>query len=91
MLVNRVILATLDGVKKDLSGLLNAFEKAVIFGATGSRLLVWMMAENFLAMGTLDLFQSGAVAILAQTEDSVVILTLHISVRTSTFKCLKTF
>lgn len=55
---------------------MNAFEERVIFGSTASGLLVRMVLEDLLAVGLLDLFIGGLVAVLGETEDGVVILVL---------------
>lgn len=74
-------MTTLGGVKKDLSSFLNTLEEAVVFVAlAGSGLLVGMVAEDLLAVGALDLFGGSLVAVLAETEDGVVILALFLSV-----------
>jgi hypothetical protein len=56
---------------------LDTLEEAVIF-VRGSRsgLLVGMVAEDLLAVGTLDLLRSSAVAVFAETKDGIVILSL---------------
>ena len=56
MLVNGIELAALDRIEEDLGGFLDTFEKAVVFGATSSGLLVRMVTEDLLAVSTLDLF-----------------------------------
>ena len=70
-------MTTLGGVEKNFGSLLNTLEKAVVFVAlASSSLLVGVMAEDLLAVGTLDLFGSSLVAVFAKTEDGVVILAL---------------
>lgn len=77
VLIAGIILTTLGGVEKNFGSLLNTLEKAVVFVAlASSSLLVGVMAEDLLAVGTLDLFGSSLVAVFAKTEDGVVILAL---------------
>jgi hypothetical protein len=64
MFINRIKLTPLDGIKKDFSSFLDAFEEAIIFGTSSCSLLIWVMAENFLAVGAFDLFFGGFVAVL---------------------------
>lgn len=79
VLIAGIILTTLGGVEKNFGSLLNTLEKAVVFVAlAGSSLLVGVMAEDLLAVGTLDLFGGSLVAVFAKTEDGVVILALLI-------------
>ena len=81
VLIAGIVLATLSRVEKDLSSLLDTLEEAVVFVAlAGSGLLVGMVAEDLLAVGALDLFRGSLVAVLAETEDGVVILALLLSV-----------
>jgi len=57
LFINRVELTALDRVEENLGCLLDTFEEVVVLVALSrSSLLVWMVAEDFLAMGTLDLF-----------------------------------
>lgn len=73
-------MTTLSRVKKNLSSFLDTLEEAVVFVAlAGSGLLVGMVAEDLLAVGALDLFGGSLVAVLAETEDGVVILALFSS------------
>jgi hypothetical protein len=77
VLVAGIVLTTLGGVEEDFSSFLNALEEAVVFvGLAGSSFLVGMVAEDLLAVGALDLFGGSLVAVLAETEDGVVILAL---------------
>jgi len=69
-------LTALDRIEKDLGGFLDALEKAVVLGAAGCGFLVWVVAEDFLAVGALDLIFGSAVAILGEAEDGVVVLSL---------------
>lgn len=74
-------MTTLSRVKKNLRSFLDTLEEAVVFVAlAGSGLLVGMVAEDLLAVGALDLFGGSLVAVLAETEDGVVILALFSSV-----------
>ena len=75
-LIDGVELATLRGVEEDLGGLLDALEEAVILGGASGSLLIWVMAENLLAVGALDLVLRSLVAVLGKTKNSVVILLL---------------
>ena len=74
--VDGVELAALDGVGQDLSGLLDALEEGVVLGGAGGGLLVWVVAEDLLAVGALDLLLGGLVAVLGEAENGVVILLL---------------
>lgn len=76
LLVDRVVLAALDRVKKNFGGLLDALEELVVFLAALSGLLVRMVLEDLLAVGLLDLVLSSLPAILGDTENLVVILRL---------------
>lgn len=76
-------MAALDGVEEDFGGFLDALEEGVVFVAAGRGFLVWVMLENLLAVGTLNLLFSGLVAVLGDTEDGVVILLLCISLASS--------
>lgn len=67
MLIDGIELATLDGVEKDFSGLLDALEKSVVLGASSGGLLVRVMAKNLLAVGSLDLLFGSLVAVLGKT------------------------
>ena len=74
--VDGVELAALDWVGQDLSGLLDALEEGVVLGGAGGGLLVWVVAEDLLAVGALDLLLRGLVAVLGESENGVVILLL---------------
>jgi len=63
VLIDRVELTALNGIKKNFCSLLNALEEAVILGASSSSLFVRVMTENLLAMGTLDLFFGSFMAV----------------------------
>lgn len=75
-LVDRVVLAALDGVQEDLGGLLDALEEVVIVGPANSGLLIGVVLEDLLAVGALDLFLGGLPAVLRNTENGVVVLLL---------------
>lgn len=75
-LIDGVELAALGGVEENLSGLLDALEEAVILGGASGSLLIWVMAENLLAVGALDLVLRGLVAVLGKSKNGVVILLL---------------
>jgi hypothetical protein len=76
LLINRVELAALGGVEENLGGLLDALEEVVILRSARGGLLVGVVLEDLLAVGTLDLVLSGLVSELGETEDLVVILRL---------------
>lgn len=75
-LIDGVELAALGGVEEDLGGLLDALEEAVILGGASGSLLIWVMAENLLAVGALDLVLRSLVAVLGKAKNGVVILLL---------------
>lgn len=75
-LIDRVVLATLDGVEQNLGGLLDALEEVVVVAAAGCCLLVGVVLEDLLAVGALDLLLCGLVAVLGETQDGVVVLLL---------------
>jgi len=77
LLINGVELAALCGVKENLGGLLDALEEVVVVGAAGSGLLIGVVLEDLLAVGTLDLLLSGSPPVLGDTENLVVILSLE--------------
>lgn len=64
MFVDGVKLTALDGIEKDLGSLLDALKEAIIFSASRCGLLIRVMAENLLAVGTLNLFFGGFIAVL---------------------------
>lgn len=76
LLINRIILAALDGVKEDLSGLLDTFKELVVLSATLGSLLVGVVLEDLLAVGLLDLVLSSLVTVLGDTKNLVVVLSL---------------
>lgn len=75
-LIDGIELAALGGVEEDLGGLLDALEEAVILGGASGSLLIWVMAENLLAVGALDLVLRSLVAVLGKAKNGVVILLL---------------
>lgn len=77
LLIYRVVLTTLDGVQENFGSLLDALEEAVILSTACGSLFVWVMTEDLLAMGTLDLIFGSFEAIFRETEDSIVVLTLR--------------
>ena len=77
LLVDRVVLAASDGVKKDLSGLLDTLEELVIVDTALGGLLVGVVLEDLLAVGLLDLVLGGLVAVLGEAENLVVVLGLQ--------------
>lgn len=76
VLIDGIVLATLDRVGEDFSGFLNALEEAVILGVSSCSLLVRMMAENLLSVGALDLIFGGSPAVFGYTKNGVMILLL---------------
>lgn len=75
-LVDGIELAALDGVEEDLGSLLDALEEVVVLSAAGGSLLIGVVLEDLLAVGTLDLVLGSAEAVLGKTQNSVVILLL---------------
>lgn len=71
-------MATLDGVEQNLGGLLDALEEVVVLGGTGGGLLIGVVLQDLLAVGTLDLVLGGLEAVLGQTQDLVMILRLEV-------------
>ena len=57
-------MAALGWVEEDFRSLLDALEEAVILGGASGSLLVWVVAEDLLAVGALDLLLSSLVAVL---------------------------
>ena len=76
MLIDGIKLPATNGVEQDFSGFLNALEEGVIFGITGSSLLIGVMTKDFFTVGPLDLVLSGAIAVLSKTENCIVVLSL---------------
>lgn len=74
--IDRVELTTLDRVKEDIGSTLDAFEEAVALLFALCSLLVRVMPQNLLTVGTLDLVLSRLEAVFAETKDGVVILSL---------------
>jgi hypothetical protein len=64
MFIDGIVLATLDRIEEDLGSLLDALEEVIILSATSSRLLIWVMAKDLLAMGALNLLFSSLVSVL---------------------------
>jgi hypothetical protein len=64
VLINRVILATLDRICEDLGCLLNTLEEAIILRIASSGLLIGMVTKNLLAVSTLDLLFGGSESML---------------------------
>lgn len=77
LFVDRVVLAALGGVKKDLGGLLDALEELVVLCLTGGSLLVGVVLEDLLAVSLLNLLLSGSPAVLGDAEGLVVVLGLR--------------
>lgn len=75
-LVDAIELSALDRIGEDFMSLLNALEEAVVFFNASSGFLVRMVLENLSAVGFLDLLLRCFVAVLAEAQDSVVILAL---------------
>lgn len=76
LLVDRIVLAALDGVEEDLSSLLDTLEELVVLGAALSSLLIGVVLKDLLAVGLLDLILSGLPSVLGDTENLVVVLGL---------------
>lgn len=76
LLVDRVELATLDGVEEDIGGLLDTLEELVVVLAAVGSLLIGVVLEDLLAVGLLDLVLTGLVAVLGEAENLVVVLGL---------------
>ena len=64
MFIDGIKLTALDRIKKNFGSLLNTLEEAIIFSASSRGLLIRVVAENLFAVGTLDLFLGGFVAVL---------------------------
>lgn len=77
LLVDGVVLATLGGVKEDLSSLLDTLEELIILGAALGGLLIGMVLEDLLAVGLLDLILSGLESVLGKAKNLVVVLSLY--------------
>lgn len=75
-LIDGVELAALGGIEEDLGGLLDALEEAVILGGASGSLLIWVVTEDLLAVGALDLVLRSLVAVLGKAKNGVVILLL---------------
>jgi hypothetical protein len=69
-------LTALHGVEQSLCRLLDALEEVVVLGSARGGLLVGVVLQDLLAVGTLDLVLGGLVAVLGETEDFVVVLLL---------------
>jgi hypothetical protein len=78
LLINRVKLAALDGVKEDVGGLLDTLEELIVVDTTLGSLLIGVVLENLLAVGLFDLVLSGPPAVLGNTKDLVMILSLEV-------------
>ena len=74
--IDGVELAALDWVEEDFGGFLDAFEEGIVFGGAGRGFLVGVVAEDLLAVGTLDLGFGGPPAVFGEAEDCVVVLSL---------------
>jgi hypothetical protein len=74
--VNGVILATLDGIKKNFGGFLDALEKLIVLSSTNSSLFVGVMLQDLLPVSALDLVLSCTISVSGQTEDGIVVLAL---------------
>jgi hypothetical protein len=64
MFIDGIVLATLDRIEEDLGSLLDALEEVIILSATSSRLLIWVMAKDLLAVGALNLLFRSLVSVL---------------------------
>ena len=75
--IDGVKLTTLDGVRENFVGLLDTLEETVVLvTVTQGGLLVGVVTENLLAVGTLDLLGGGAPTVFGNTKNGVVILAL---------------
>lgn len=88
-LIDGIELTALDGVEEDLGSLLDALEKVVILGAAGGSLLVGVVLEDLLAVGTLDLVLGSPEAVLGKTQNGVVVLLLLSKVSVKSTNCTK--
>jgi hypothetical protein len=77
LLINGVELAALDGVKEDVGGLLDTLEELIVVDTTLSSLLIGVVLEDLLAVSLLDLVLSGPPAVLGETKNLVVVLSLE--------------
>lgn len=78
VLVNGVELAATSGVQKEVGGLLDTLEEAVVLITLAlGGLLVRVVTEDLLTVSTLDLLGACAPAVLLETEHGVVILALE--------------
>jgi hypothetical protein len=76
LLIDGVELATLDGVKEDVGGLLDTLEELIVLGTALSGLLIGVVLEDLLAVSLLDLVLSGLPSVLGEAENLVVVLGL---------------
>ena len=75
--INGVELTATNRVLQQFGGLLDTLEEAVVLVTVAqSSLLVRVVTEDLLTVGTLDLVGASAPAVLAQTQDGVVVLAL---------------
>lgn len=88
-LIDGIELAALDGVEEDLGSFLDALEEVIILGAAGGSLLIGVVLEDLLAVGTLDLVLGSPEAVLGKTQNSVVILLLFSDVLVKLRHCAK--
>ena len=77
MLIDGIELPTLDRVKENLGSLLDTLEKAIVLGASSRSLLIGVMAENLLAVGTLNLLLGSLDTVFRKAKNGVVILLLR--------------
>lgn len=75
-LIDGVELTTSDRVGKNLGSLLDTLEESVVLVAARSSLLVGVVLEDLLAVGTLDLVLGGPPTVLGYAENGVVVLSL---------------
>lgn len=76
-LVDGVVLAALCGFKENLGGLLDTLEELIVLGTASGSLLIGVVLEDLLAVGLLDLVLGGLEAVLGETKNLVVILSLY--------------
>jgi hypothetical protein len=76
LLIDGVELATLDGVKEDVGGLLDTLEELIVVDTALSGLLIGVVLKDLLAVSLLDLVLSSLPSVLGEAENLVVVLGL---------------
>ncbi|KAH3674245.1 hypothetical protein WICPIJ_009645 [Wickerhamomyces pijperi] len=77
--VNRVELLTLAGVSQGFVGLLDDLEEPVLVQATLSGLLIWVVLQDLLSVGTSQLVFGGSPSQVGDTQDGVQVSGLPLS------------